>query len=168
MGTWLGWMIDWGVPITLLGETAWQVTDAQRELARIGIDTFAAVANGTPRELAAQNDQLRSMLAVPFKDLAAARTGGGNGQAPVGVVLDVRTNNEWKAAHITEAVHIPLYELKDRLDEVPAGTVWVHCGSGYRAAAAASLLEQAGRERVLVDDLFDNADDAGLALIPAA
>jgi hydroxyacylglutathione hydrolase len=48
MSTWLGWLIDWGVPITLLAETPGQVADAQRELVRIGIDRPAARATGGP------------------------------------------------------------------------------------------------------------------------
>ncbi|SDQ15295.1 Glyoxylase, beta-lactamase superfamily II [Actinopolyspora saharensis] len=164
MATWLGWMIDWGAPITLLGESREQVGQAQRELARIGIDTFSAAATGQPEELAAETGQLSSTTSAAFADLAAVRDGRGDGLPEVDVVLDVRTNNEWQSSHIVGAVHIPLYELKDRLDEVPAGTVWVHCGSGYRATAAASLLEHAGRTPVLIDDLFGNADGAGLTL----
>jgi hydroxyacylglutathione hydrolase len=40
----------------------------------------------------------------------------------------------------------------------------VHCAAGYRAAAAVSLLVRAGREAVLVDDLWPNAAGAGLAI----
>ncbi|GAA1198092.1 MBL fold metallo-hydrolase [Prauserella alba] len=157
MATWLGWMIDWGAPITLLGESREQVGEAQRELARIGIDKFAAAAVGTPKELAADPDQVRSTPTATFGDLAAALSGDPNGLPAPEVVLDVRTNNEFGARHVTGAVHVPLYELKDRLDEVPTGAVWVHCGSGYRATAAASLLEAAGRTVVLIDDMFDAA-----------
>src|SRR5450755_3188854 len=35
--TYLGWVIPWNNPVTLLGETPQQVSDAQRELVRIGI-----------------------------------------------------------------------------------------------------------------------------------
>ncbi|HET7247750.1 MAG TPA: MBL fold metallo-hydrolase, partial [Streptosporangiaceae bacterium] len=38
IATYLGWLIPWGAPLTLLGETPQQVSAAQRELARIGID----------------------------------------------------------------------------------------------------------------------------------
>ena len=73
------------------------------------------------------------------------------------VVLDVRRADEHDAARIDGAVNIPLHELPDRLDEVPAGEVWVHCAAGYRASVAASLLDAAGRRLVAVDDSFDNA-----------
>jgi len=164
MATWLGWMIDWGAPLTLLGETQQQVAEAQRELARIGIDSFAGAAAGQPRELALDPQQLRSTPSATFVDLAAARGGGAERFPTPDVVLDVRTNNEWKSAHVAGAVHIPLYELKDRTTELPSGSVWVHCGSGYRATAAASVLQNAQREVVLIDDFFDNAAAAGLAM----
>lgn len=156
MVTWLGWLIDWGAPITLVGETRDDVAEAQRELARIGIDKFAAAATGKPEELAADPAQLRSTATASFADLAVARPE---------VVLDVRTNNEFRASHVDGALHIPLYELTSRFGELPGGTIWVHCGSGYRATVAASLLERAGRtDVVVVDDHFDNAADAGVRL----
>ncbi|MBE9374229.1 MBL fold metallo-hydrolase [Saccharopolyspora sp. HNM0983] len=164
MATWLGWMIDWGAPITLLGETPAQVADAQRELARIGIDAFAAAATGQPAELAARPDQLTSTPVAGFPELAAALSGAPGDLPGPDVVLDVRTNNEWNDAHVVDAVHVPLYELPRRLAEIPAGTVWVHCGSGYRATAAASLLESAGRTAVVVDDQFATAGQAGVPL----
>ncbi len=164
MVTWLGWMIDWGAPITLLGRTREQVAEAQRELARIGIDAFSAAATGEPEELAADADQLRSTTSATFRDLAEVADGRNSALPPVEVVLDVRTNNEFRAEHVDNAVHIPLYELKDRVGEVPSGVVWVHCGSGYRATAAGSLLANAGRRTVVVDDSFGNAREAGVAL----
>ncbi|TLW93707.1 MBL fold metallo-hydrolase [Saccharomonospora piscinae] len=164
MATWLGWMIDWGAPVTLLGETSDQVAQAQRELARIGIDRIAASAAGTPEELAADADQLRTLPVATFADLAAARDGGARDLPAPEVVLDVRTTNEFTAAHVPDAVHIPLYDIARRVDEVPPGAVWVHCGSGYRATAAASVLANAGRTVVLIDDKFDNASDAGVPL----
>ena len=168
MATWLGWMIDWGAPITLLGQSRGQVAEAQRELTRIGVDEIAAAAVGRPEDLAAEPSQLRSMPTATFADLAAALAGDAGGRPAPEIVLDVRTNNEFAAAHVTDAVHIPLYELGDRIGEIPAGAVWVHCGSGYRATAAASLLDAAGRTVVLVDDAFAEAATAGVPLVGAA
>lgn len=45
---------------------------------------------------------------------------------------------------------------------MPAGPVWVHCGSGYRASIATSLLDRAGIEVVLIDDTFAKAGELGL------
>jgi hypothetical protein len=46
--TYLGWLIPWGTPLTLLGDTPEQVTEAQRELARIGIDRLEAQPQAGP------------------------------------------------------------------------------------------------------------------------
>ncbi|MGV9809626.1 rhodanese-like domain-containing protein, partial [Micromonospora chersina] len=165
MSTWLGWLIDWGTPITLLADTPEQVADAQRELVRIGIDRPAAQATGEPEQWAAEPGQLRELRMADFPALAAARAGNTPAGLPdPDVVLDVRMTNEWKAGHIAGAVHIPLPDLPTRLANVPAGTVWVHCGSGYRATAGASLLANAGREVVVINDKFDQAEIAGVAM----
>ena len=41
----------------------------------------------------------------------------------------------------------------------------MHCGSGYRASIAASLLDAAGRTVIAVDDSFENAGEVGLRLL---
>ncbi len=60
-------------------------------------------------------------------------------------------------------MHIPLHELAGRMAGIGAGQIWVHCQSGYRASLAAGLLDAAGRDVVLIDDDFGNAERAGLA-----
>ncbi|GAA3760097.1 MBL fold metallo-hydrolase [Salinactinospora qingdaonensis] len=166
MTTWLGWMIDWGAPLTLLGESRDQVAQAQRELARIGIDRFAAAAAGTPEELAAAPQQIRAMASTDFTALAQAMSGTvPEGLPTPDVVLDVRMNNEWRDSHIVGAVHIPLPELPRRIGEIPDGAVWVHCGSGYRATAAASLLDAADRCAIVINDTFATAADKGVPTV---
>ena len=102
--TYLGWLIPWGTPLTLLGHTAEQVAEAQRELTRIGIDRPAAAAIGTPGDWAGGR-ALRSYPVADFADLEAVRH-----HRPV-VILDVRRDSEWDASHISGAVHIPIHQL---------------------------------------------------------
>ncbi|MFI7601748.1 rhodanese-like domain-containing protein [Actinoplanes sp. NPDC049681] len=153
LATWLGWTLPAGTPLTLLGESPQQVAAAQRELARIGIDRPAAAATGTPDDWARTPGELAERRRATFADLAAEGAD---------VVLDVRADAEWRAGHLAGAVHIPLPQLTGRWEEIPDGTVWVHCAAGYRAAAAASLLARAGRRAVAVDDDWANAAAAGL------
>ncbi|HEX5568142.1 MAG TPA: MBL fold metallo-hydrolase [Streptomyces sp.] len=155
--TYLGWLIPWGTPVTLLGETPEQVAEAQREMVRIGIDRPAAMATGTPRDWA-DGQPLASYERAAFTDLKAALDKGADSL----VVLDVRRNLERAEAHIPGSVHIPLHELLGRHQEIPAGRIWVHCGGGYRAGIAAALLQAGGRDVVAVDDSFANAAPAGL------
>ena len=148
--TYLGWLIPWGTPVTLLGETPEQVAEAQRELVRIGIDRPAAYATGTP-ELWTGDRPLATYPRATFADLAQVRH-----HRPI-IVLDVRRSLEWKDAHLPDTVHIPIHDLPSRIDDVPAGEVWVHCAAGYRASIAASLLHAAGRRVVHIDDDFTHA-----------
>jgi glyoxylase-like metal-dependent hydrolase (beta-lactamase superfamily II)/rhodanese-related sulfurtransferase len=149
--TYLGWLIPSGTPVTLLGETAEDVAEAQRELVRIGIDRPAAMATGTPEDWAG-GQPLRSYRTVTFADLAAEFAAG---RQPV--VLDVRRDQERAERHIAGSVHIPIHEVLHRLDEVPPGPVWVHCAGGYRAGVVAALLDAHGVDVVAIDDAFDNA-----------
>ncbi|MGY1524300.1 MBL fold metallo-hydrolase [Streptomyces sp. MN3] len=159
LATYLAWLIPWGKPVTLLADTPEQVADAQRELARVGIDRPAAAATGEPVGWVRAGEELASFPRARFADLADVRERGEDV-----VVLDVRRDSERAAGHVEGAVHIPIHELHGRLDEVPSGTVWVHCAGGMRAAIAASLLDAAGRDVVAVDDGFDAAGEAGLTV----
>ena len=157
--TYLGWLIDWGTPLTLLGETAADVTRAQRELVRIGIDRPAAAATGTAGDwVAGTGRELAAFATARFTDLAQVR------HHKAVAVLDVRRADESGASRIEDAVNIPLHELPERLNEVPTGEVWVHCAGGYRASIAASFLAAAGHQPVAIDDAFGNAAEAGLPL----
>ncbi|WP_255953273.1 rhodanese-like domain-containing protein [Streptomyces odontomachi] len=159
LATYLAWLVPWGKPVTLLARTAEEITRAQRELSRVGIDRPAAAAVGSPADWGSEQAPLTSFRRATFADLAAARERGENV-----VVLDVRRAAERAGGWIEGSVHIPVHQLYQRLHEVPAGTVWVHCAGGMRAAIAASVLDAAGRAVVAVDDGYAAAGDAGLVL----
>ncbi len=158
--TYLGWLLAWGTPITLLGETPEDVATAQRELVRIGIDRPAAAATGSPTDwVAGTGVELGAFDTATFADLAQVR------HHREVTILDVRRADEHDTARIEGAVNIPLHELPKRLGDVPAGEVWVHCAGGYRASVAASFLAAAGRSLVAIDDSFANAEQVGLHLV---
>ncbi len=155
--TYLGWLLPWGMPITLLADTVDEIAEAQRQLTRIGIDRPAGASAGGPDSWAP--DAARSHYdVVTFADLVGI---GGP------TILDTRRNGEYADSHLAGSTHIPLHELLARIDEVPDGRIYVHCQSGYRASIATSLLDRAGHGAVLIDDDFDNAGDSGLPLTEA-
>nr|WP_206440208.1 MBL fold metallo-hydrolase [Streptomyces scabichelini] len=156
LATYLAWLIPWGKPVTLLADAPERIADAQRELARVGIDRPAAAASGDPSAWIRTGEKLASFSRGRFTDLAGVRDDV--------VVLDVRRDSERASGFIDGSVHIPIHQLPGRVGEVPSGVVWVHCAGGMRAAIAASLLDAAGREVVAVDDGFEAAADAGLSL----
>ena len=159
--TYLGWLYDWGAPLNLIGRDTEQIADDRRELVRIGIDDLCGAATGDIHTLG-DGTSLRSYRVGDFAELANA-IGGDNV-----TVLDVRQRNEYEHSHIRGALNIPLHELVGRIEEVPTtAELWIHCASGYRSSIAASMLDQVGRTVVLVDDTFDNAENAALANAPA-
>ena len=151
--TYLGWLYQWGAPLTLIGDTSDQIDEATRELARIGIDHPSGSAVGEIHSLASDG-RVRSYEVSDFAGLAAEDSDI--------AVLDTRQQSEYADGHIPGAINIPLHELPHRLAEVPDGKVWVHCASGYRASIAASLLDREHRSVVLIDDDYNRATDLGL------
>ena len=142
--TYLGWLLPPDTPLVLVGESRHMVAGAQLDLARIGIDHLAGRYVGRlPSAGAASSYPVRG-----FRELHEAM------RRPGVLALDVRRQDEWDSGHLDGALHLPLPELGEHIGEIPQGTVWVHCAAGFRAAIAASLLERAGRQVVLVNDTF--------------
>jgi rhodanese-related sulfurtransferase len=61
------------------------------------------------------------------------------------VLLDVRRPDEYARGHIPGSLHIPLDELRRRLDELPRDReLVIHCLSGQRSYFACRILAQQG------------------------
>jgi len=147
--TYIGWLIDWGTPVTLLADGADEIAEMQRQLVRIGIDRPAGrfVGGSDAVDGDAPHGTYR---VVDFAGAASARSSD-----PDLWILDARRNGEWEESHVVGAHHVPLHEIEPRIDELPTERdVWVHCASGYRASIAASLIARSGRTPVLIDDDF--------------
>lgn len=130
-----------------------QVEEAVRDLVRIGLDRVTGWA--PPAELDALrtgDNGLASIEVIDFAELERRRGSAGPH------VLDVRRATEFSRARIDGATNIAHTRLAARLDELPRdGELAVHCLSGARASAAASLLEREGFRVVAVNDVFRQA-----------
>lgn len=80
-------------------------------------------------------------------------------------VLDVREPAEWEHGHIDGAVHIPMMELPQRLDELPTGRVVVVCKVGGRSGQVVAYLTQQGHDVVNLDGGMIEWADAGRAMV---
>ncbi|MFD0505831.1 rhodanese-like domain-containing protein [Streptomyces chiangmaiensis] len=150
LATYLGWLVPFDSPLTLLATGHDELEAVRTELLRIGFDRIAAAAVGSPLEWAGPQ-RLAAYPRADFATLARVRPG-----RPV-EVLDVRGGREWRSGHLPGARHVPLPELPHAVTSLPDAEYWVHCRSGFRAAIAASLLAAAGHQVVLVDDAVENA-----------
>jgi hydroxyacylglutathione hydrolase len=150
--TYLGWIMPYDATVTLLGESPEQVAEAQRDMARIGLEKPAAMATGKPDEWAG---------ADPLGSFPVETAGNDEGI----LVLDVRRPSEFDAGHIEGAVNVPIHNVLAHIDDIPRKKLWIHCAGGYRASVVASILDARGHDVVSVDDSFDeNAASAGLSL----
>lgn len=146
--TYLGWLFPYENELVLISDKAADIAEAQRELVRIGIDRPSASFVG---DISTADKTVETRL-VTFNDVPAALN-----DAEI-VVLDVRRNSERDASHIQGSQHIPLHELSQRMAEVATDkTIWVHCAGAYRASIAASIMQNAGRKVVLINEPYEKA-----------
>lgn len=146
--TYLGWLFPYERELVLISNKASDFSLAQRELVRIGIDRPYASYLGEITDFA----EIKTTEVVEFKDVPQALT-----DSEI-VVLDVRRNSERRASHIVGSIHIPLHELSTRMNELSkVNTYWVHCAGAYRASIAASIVQNAGFDVVLINESYDKA-----------
>ena len=123
-------------PIVLVTDPGGEL-DARVRLARIGFDTVAG----------ALAEPVAAFLARPEVVEASTRVTAAELEDELGAVtlIDVRNPGEVKLGMIDGARHLPVAELRKRLDELDrsAPTV-VYCAGGYRSILASSLLRSAG------------------------
>lgn len=109
-------------------------------LARIGFDKVAGYVEDPEAALLARADQVEQARRLTPLELADRLD-----DDPAPLLLDVRNAGEREAGFVAGSVHVPLAELRRRLDEVPtARPVVVYCAGGWRSSVAASLLRRAG------------------------
>jgi len=148
--TYVGWLVPWQDDIVLLADDPTLLDDAVTDLAAIGIEGVGAHVLEPETLLPA------SLRRVPWEAL--------RDREPIPVLLDVRRHDEFDSGAVRGALHVPLHELEDRMDELPAGEIWVYCRSGFRAGIAASLLQRAGHPVVHVDDDLSRVAELHLPL----
>ena len=137
----VGWHVPFGAPVVLvLPDEPGIVDHAVTELLRIGYDRVHGVLDGGV-DAWVESGRPTASFDVVEADAVAAATAD-----PTRTVLDVRDPKEWRDdGTVDGTMRIPLWELAERLDELPADRpVTVLCASGRRASIAGSLLDAAG------------------------
>lgn len=82
------------------------------------------------------------MPTITWRDLAEQKL-------PEGTLIDVRTLQEFTEGAILNAIHIPVDELRERLDEIPEDKpIYLYCGVGLRGYVALKILTQSGFKNV--------------------
>lgn len=125
------------------------ITHASREeeaamrLGRIGFDRVAGYLNEPARAFTELGDIVQRGERVDVETFDTERQNEG------ATVLDVRNPGEIEDGAVPGSVRIPLAELAQRHNEVPADRpVLVHCAGGWRSSVGASTLRALGHTNV--------------------
>ncbi|MEO3756918.1 rhodanese-like domain-containing protein [Mycobacterium sp. B14F4] len=119
--------------------------EAALRLARVGSDNalgYLSVDRGGqfPAELA---DLVRTAPRVTVRELDGLLA------EDAVILVDIRNPGEVEQGRIPGSIHIPLAQLRSRLDLLPTDRpIVVHCAGGWRSSVAASLLRAEGFEDV--------------------
>jgi len=73
-------------------------------------------------------------------------------------ILDIRNESEVKTKKtFANSINIPLYELRERVNEIPTNkAILIHCAGGYRSAAGTSIVKGILEDKVKVYDLSED------------
>ncbi|HXS58438.1 MAG TPA: rhodanese-like domain-containing protein [Hanamia sp.] len=127
--TWLGSIIAPYEKFYLIAESEEEVLSLIGRVARIGYEPQVLRAFITK--------EMKGETTSPL-NLNTFRENTGNF-----TVLDVRNPSEVEEnVYFEGSINIPLYELRERVNEIPTGKpLVVHCAGGYRSAAGASIIK---------------------------
>jgi hydroxyacylglutathione hydrolase len=142
---WVGWVVERGRPVILVGGSDRDLAKAQLQLLRIGYDRVVGALEGGIDAWRAAGLPMSSFETAEIEDLASWIL-----SAEPMTVIDTRDDDEWTHGHVPGAIHLYVPDVAHHAGEIPReAPVAVHCASGYRAGIAASILEQAGFTRII-------------------
>lgn len=144
LATWAGWILPDNVPIVLILDDDAQLEHTVRPLVRVGFDNILGYLDGGIGAWENHAEDIDHLKTISSHDLHEWLV-----KDPNHFVLDVRTDAEWNAGHITNAMHIHAGLVQSNLEKLPKDKhISIVCGSGFRASIVASLLMRAGFENV--------------------
>jgi hydroxyacylglutathione hydrolase len=131
--TWCGTILDHDRSVALIAEPGREVEAATR-LGRIGFDNIVGYLAGGMKPLDDVPELIERTPRVTAATLAELLASG-----PPPLLVDVRTEREWRSGRIDRAFNIPLSRLTREMARLPTGwPLVVYCASGYRSAIASS------------------------------
>ncbi len=141
---WVGTLItDIKQPLLLVCPTG-REEEVVTRLARVGYENVLGYLDGGVAAWASAGKETDSMRSVTAETFAEAFS-----KSPL-PLFDVRRPGEYEAEHLTEARHVSLAEINDKMSEFhQTGDQYIHCAGGYRSVIAASILKARGIHNVV-------------------
>jgi hydroxyacylglutathione hydrolase len=144
--TWLGSIVNPGEKFYLVAGNEQALDEIIKRVAKIGYESQIHLAFISDYG----NDEMEVFDPETLKKNESAFT-----------IVDIRNESETKNEKVfTHTLNIPLYELRERIGEIPLDKpVLVHCAGGFRSAAGSSILHAELRGKVRVFDLGEAIRD---------
>jgi len=140
LSLWAGWLLGSKSRIVLVSDQG-DDEESRRGLVRVGLDNIVGYLK------AGISSWINSGLS--FARTTQLSTEDVRDRSQDTLVLDVRSDAEWRTGHIAGATHIMLGDLPQQGQGLPRDRPIVCvCGSGYRSSVAASGLAKNGFSRV--------------------
>lgn len=151
---WAGWVVDYTKPAYLIADPT-QLPEATRVLRKIGLDDVRGYFDVTQiREASLATESYESI--APAELAPRIQSGDVN-------LIDVRSDQEWKAGRIAGAEHHFLGRLLQNVSDIENGKpIVAQCQTGGRSAIAASILQARGLEVVNMTGGYEAWTGAGL------
>lgn len=141
--TWLGAIIKPEEPFYLVVESVKEIGELLERTAKIGYEKQLKGVITLSHKVSRSSDNFDLKDFKKHKDQYT--------------IVDIRNSSEVAEKRIFEnAIEIPLNELRERAEEVPADKpIVVHCAGGYRSSAGSSILEN----KFKTTKIYDMSDD---------
>jgi rhodanese-related sulfurtransferase len=82
------------------------------------------------------------------------------------LLLDVREDDEWKAGHAPQAIHVPMSQMNKRASELPTDqTIICICHVGSRSAVVSEALNRSGWRAINLAGGMEAWAHAGLPVV---
>ena len=145
-GSRLAWIADPGQPLVLVGRDDEDARDAAGLAGAVGLSNIAGYLAGGMTSWREEKQPVDRVVRMTLSELHERWE-----DDPEAVqVLDVRERAEWDEAHIPGSTHTPYHDIRELPDGLDAGRpIAAICGTGQRAAVAASLLKRLGADNVI-------------------
>jgi glyoxylase-like metal-dependent hydrolase (beta-lactamase superfamily II)/rhodanese-related sulfurtransferase len=144
-GSKLAWLADREQEIVFIGRDDEDGRRAGRLAVAVGIRKLAGFLHGGMTSWRQERSAVERIERVPVDDLSARAQAD-----PTLQILDVRDLKEWEGGHIPGSAFRTWHDITEMPESLdPSRPIAVICGSGQRAATAASLIQRFGGQQVI-------------------
>jgi glyoxylase-like metal-dependent hydrolase (beta-lactamase superfamily II)/rhodanese-related sulfurtransferase len=135
IASWAGTLITIGTPVAIVADSVTDVDEAFTRLARVGIESVAGFI--LIEDFTGEKKTVEQISVAEVNEIKPAQ------------FIDVRRPAEYASSHADGTINISLSDLTKEVDRFdPAAPIYVICQSGYRSSIGASILENAGFEKI--------------------